>query len=316
MKYRRLGHSGLNVSTVSLGSWLTLGNTVEASETERIIGTAFDAGVNLFDTADVYARGEGERALGKGIAGLRRQDLVIASKCFFPMSDGVNDHGLSRKHVYESLHSSLRRLGTDYVDLYQCHRHDAHTPLEETIVAMDDLIRQGKVLYWGVSMWPAWLIVRAVEICRRDGLHVPISNQPRYNLLDRSIEDEVLPACDEVGVGQIVFSPLAQGVLTGKYRPGEAPPPGSRAADERVNQFIGAFLGEDYLHQVAGLVDLARKHDLSAARLALAWCLLREGVASVIIGASTVEQLEENIAAAEVAVSAGLLQEIEDLFPV
>jgi voltage-dependent potassium channel beta subunit len=316
MNYRNLGHSGLKVSTVSLGSWLTFGNSVDQRSADRIVGTAFEQGVNLFDTADVYAHGEGERVLGQAIASLRRQDLVLATKCFFPMTDGVNDRGLSRKHVFESLDQSLRRLGTDYVDLYQCHRPDPDTPLEETARAMDDLIRLGKVLYWGVSEWPAFAITRVVELCRRERLHVPISNQPRYSLLDRRVEEAVLPASASVGVGQIVFSPLAQGALTGKYGTDGAPPKGSRGGDPRLSHFVKPFLSPDKLRQVDGLVRLARRREMTAAQLALAWCLRRAEVASVIIGATTVGQLEENLAAGDLVLGAELIQEVEDLFPV
>jgi aryl-alcohol dehydrogenase-like predicted oxidoreductase len=314
MDYRHLGSSGLRVSAVSLGSWLTYGNTVDQATTDRIVGKALERGVNLLDTADVYGRGEGERALAKAIAGRRREHLVLASKCFFPMSDDVNDCGLSRKHVVESLHQSLVRLGTDYLDLYQCHRPDPGTPVEETAAAMDDLIRQGKVLYWGVSMWPAELIARTVELCRSGGLHAPISNQPVYNLFEREIETEVIPTSESLGVGQIVFSPLAQGVLTGKYRPGGEPERGTRAADRRINQFIGRYLTIECLEQVAALTGLAREAGLSPAVLALAWCLRQPSVASVIVGATSVAQLEQNLAAAEVKLAPDILARLDQLF--
>jgi aryl-alcohol dehydrogenase-like predicted oxidoreductase len=315
MQYRKLGHSGLSVSVVSFGSWLTVGNVVEARDSERLVQTAIDHGINLLDTADVYNRGEAERALGRALGGLVRQELVLATKCFFPMSEDVNDRGLSRKHVFESLHRSLRRLRTDYVDLYQCHRPDPETPLDETCRAMDDLIEQGKVLYWGVSMWPGWLITRAVELCRAEGWHRPISNQPCYNLLDRGIEAEVLPASAAAGVGQIVYSPLAQGVLSGKYRAGEAPAVGTRAADDRVNRFIGRFMDEDSLARVAELREIADGLGLGPAQVALAFCLRRAEVASVICGASRVEQLVENVAAAEVVLDAPTLARLDALFP-
>ncbi len=315
MEYRKLGNSGLSVSAIGLGSWLTIGNRVDDTATERIVQTAFDAGVNLFDTADVYARGEGEKALGRGIAGLVRHELVIATKCYFPMSDEVNDRGLSRKHVVESLNRSLRRLHTDYVDLYQCHRSDAHTPLEETCVAMDDLIRQGKSLYWGVSMWPAWMIARTVELCRANGWHAPISNQPVYNLLDRHIEAEVVPAGQAIGVSQIVYSPLAQGVLTGKYRPGEPPPAGSRAADADQGRFVERYLDQDQLERVQVLVERAGRLGTTPARLALRWAMTQPGIASVLVGARTVEQLQENLGAVEVTIPADLADEIDELFP-
>ncbi|MHC4516841.1 MAG: aldo/keto reductase family protein [Planctomycetota bacterium] len=315
MEYRHLGSSGLRVSTVSLGSWLTYGNTVDQASTDLIVGTAVDRGVNLLDTADAYNRGGGERALGKAIAGRRREHLVIASKCFFPMSEDVNDRGLSRKHVTESLHKSLSRLGTDYLDLYQCHRPDPETPVEETAMAMDDLIRQGKVLYWGVSMWPANLIARTVEFCRRQGLHAPVSNQPNYNLFEREIESNVIPTCNDLGVGQIVFSPLAQGVLTGKYRPATEPASDTRAQDQRINQFIGRYLTAECLEQAAALTRLADGRGLTPAALAVAWCLRQQNVSSAIVGATSVAQLEQNLDATDVTLAPDLLQRLDELFP-
>jgi voltage-dependent potassium channel beta subunit len=315
MEYRQLGVSGLRVSSISLGSWLTYGNTVDQGSTDRIVGAAVDRGINLLDTADVYNCGDAERALRKAIAGRRREHLVIASKCFFPMSEDVNDRGLSRKHVVESLHQSLSRLGTDYLDLYQCHRPDPDTPMEETAMAMDDLIRQGKILYWGVSMWPADLIARAVEFCRGQGLHAPISNQPSYNLFDREIEVLVIPTCAAVGIGQIVFSPLAQGVLSGKYAPGTDRPKGSRAADHRINQFIGRYLTDECLERVLALTGIAGESGLSPAVVALAWCLRQTNVSSVIVGATSVAQLEQNIAAVEVTLAPDALERLEELFP-
>ena len=277
MAYANLGRSGLKVSRVSLGSWLTMGNVVDQAASTELVRRAFDLGVNLFDTADVYAMGEGERALGGAIRGMRRDHLVIASKCFFPMTDHVNDCGLSRKHITESIHASLQRLGTDYLDLFQCHRPDPETPLEETCMAMDDLVRQGKTLYWGVSYWPARLIVQAVTFCRAHGFHPPISNQPPYNLLNRDLEAEVMEASADVGVTQIVFSPLAQGVLSGKYQKGEPPAAGTRAADERANRFIARYMRGDQLPRAQAVVELAAKVGATASQVALAWCLRRPG---------------------------------------
>lgn len=315
MQYRRLGQSGLKVSAVSLGSWLTLGNTVDQAGATRVVTAAREHGINLFDTADVYARGEGEIALGKVLANLRREHLVLASKCFFPMSDDINDRGLSRKHIVESVHGSLRRLGVEYLDLYQCHRLDPDTTIEETALAMVDLIRQGKILYWGVSMWPAHAIAHAVTFCRAHALPPPISNQPLYNLFDRDLEAEVMPVAAECGLGQIVFSPLAQGALTGKYAAGRPPEPGTRAGNDKVNQFIGRYLTPERLAQAQRLVELARQHEMPAARMALAWCLRRPEVASVIIGATTPAQLIENVAAADVQLSAAALAELGQAFP-
>ena len=232
MNYRQLGKWGVKVSEVALGGWLTHGRTLDDDATSAIVHRAVELGVNFFDTADVYNKGEAEKALARAVKGLRREHLFIATKCFFPMSDEPNDRGLSRKHIVESLHGSLRRLETDYVDLMQCHRSDASVPIEETVRAMDDMIRQGKALYWGVSEWPASRVAEACHVARELGCALPVSNQPVYNMLNRYIEPEVLPTCERYGLGQVVFSPLAQGVLTGKYKPGEPMPRGSRGADE------------------------------------------------------------------------------------
>ena len=316
MRYRTLGRSGLSVSCVSLGSWLTFGNAVDAAATERIVRRAHELGVVLFDTADVYNRGEGERALGKAIHGLRREHLVLASKCFFPMSEDVNDRGLSRKHILESLHASLRRLATDYLDLYQCHRPDPAVPLAETARAMHDLIQAGKVLYWGVSMWPPELLRSVTQLCAERGWHAPISNQPPYNLLERSIEQGVIAAGRECGIGQIVYSPLAQGVLTGKYRNPEVRDPKTRAGNPKINQFLGKWLTDDALQRVEGLRQLAQRLGLSAAQVALAFCLRHDEVASVIVGATSEQQLEDNVRAAAVTLPPDAVAELDRLFPV
>ncbi|HEX6810980.1 MAG TPA: aldo/keto reductase family protein [Planctomycetota bacterium] len=315
MLYRNLGSSGLKVSVVGLGSWLTLGNSVDAKASARLVAVASERGVNLFDTADVYNRGEAERVLGAAIKPLPRHRLVLATKCFFPMSDDPNDGGLSRKHVHESLAASLRRLQTDYVDLFQCHRFDPNTPLLETARAMDDLVRRGLTLYWGTSQWPAEKITEVVELCRAERLHAPISNQPLYNLFERGIETEVLPASVRHGLGTLVFSPLAQGVLTGKYRPGENAPADSRAADGRSNQFISRYLAPERLAQAQQLVHLAARVGLSATQLALAFCLREAGVSSVLVGARNIAQLEGSLAAVSVSVGGELLRELERAFP-
>ncbi len=315
MRYRRLGESGLRVSAVSFGTWLTAGNTIDREGADALVRTALDCGINLLDTADVYARGAAEEVLGDVIAGIPRHTLVLATKAFFPMSGEPNDRGLSRKHLFESLHKSLKRLRTDYVDLFQCHRPDPEVPLHETCRAMDDLVRQGKTLYWGISMWPGPRITQAVELCRREGWQPPISNQPCYNLLDRSIEAEVLPMSEAAGVGQIVFSPLAQGVLSGKYRPGAKPPQDSRLADDRVNKFIGRFLAGDALDRVARMGEIAARLGVSHSQLALAFCLRFESIASVIVGATKVEQLRDNAAAAAIELDVETVAELEALFP-
>ena len=303
------------MSAVGLGSWLTIGNTIDGKATAKLVHAAFERGVNLFDTADVYNLGEGERALGEAVHGLPRHRVVLATKCFFPMSDDPNDRGLSRKHVHESLAASLRRLRTDYVDLYQCHRFDPDTPLLETARAMDDLIRRGLLLYWGTSQWPAERITEVADLCAREGLHAPISNQPLYNLFDRGIEAAVLPASMRCGVGQLVYSPLAQGVLTGKYRPGQAPPSDSRAADPRSNQFVGRYLSPVHLERAAKLVDLAARLGTTATALALAFCLRDPRISSVLVGARNEQQFRDSLAAVDLALDEATVQDLDRIFP-
>ncbi|RYG15902.1 aldo/keto reductase, partial [bacterium] len=256
MNYRKLGRYGIKVSEVSLGGWLTQGRSIDDATTESIVHRAFDLGINLFDTADVYNAGEAELALAKAIRNFRRADLVLATKCFFPMSDRPNDRGLSRKHIVESVHASLKRLGTDYIDLMQFHRFDADTPLDETVRAIDDLIRQGKVLYWGVSEWSAKQIIDVVGVAKELNAHPPASNQPRYNLLIDWIDQNVIPVSEAHGLGQIVFSPLAQGILTGKYLPGQPRPEGSRGADSTSNNFMNDMLNDETLTKVQRLKAL------------------------------------------------------------
>ncbi|MCO5297668.1 MAG: aldo/keto reductase family protein [Fimbriimonadaceae bacterium] len=294
MNYRRLGRSGVKVSEVALGSWLTIGRTVAETTGRTLVHKAFDLGINFFDTADVYNKGEAEKALGRVIGDFRRDDLFLATKCFFPMSERPNDQGLSKKHIVESVHNSLARLGTDYIDLFQFHRMDPETPVDETVRAIDELIKQGKVLYWGVSQWPAERIREAASVARELNANPPSSNQPVYNALNRGVENEVMPACEELGMGLVVFSPLAQGVLTGKYAPGAPVPAGSRGADEKSNMFMADNLTDDVLGRVQKLKLLAEKHGATTAQFALAWCLRKAIVSSVIIGATRPEQIEEN----------------------
>jgi voltage-dependent potassium channel beta subunit len=314
MRYRPLGRSGLQVSEIALGSWLTLGSSVDRESTREIVHRAYDLGINLFDTADVYAGGQAEEVMGQALRAIPRRYLVIATKAFFPMSEHPNDRGLSRKHVVESVEASLRRLGTDYLDLHQCHRADPTTPIEETVCAYEDLIRQGKLLYWGVSEWNAAQIDEACRVADRRLAYRPISNQPQYSLLRRKIEAELLPACEREGVSQIVYSPLAQGVLSGKYS-GGAKPSGSRAADAQRNQFMGAYLSPETLARVDRLLPIAKELDISPAQLALAWCLRRPSIASVIVGATRVSQLEENAKASAVEIPAELLARIDAIAP-
>lgn len=314
MRTRALGRSGLQVSEISLGSWLTLGKRVDPAATTRLVQRAFDLGLNLFDTADVYQDGEAEAALGRAIAELPRRHLVLATKCYFEMSERPNDRGLSRKHVFESVEGSLRRLGTDYLDLHQCHRADPEVPMEETVRAYEDLIRQGKLLYWGVSLWSADQITEACEIADRTGGYRPISNQPNYSILRRAIERTVLPTSEAHGLGQIVFSPLAQGALTGKYSGGQIPAE-SRANDPKRNRWMGDHLDQDVLERIDRLRPLAEGLGVSMAQLALAWCLRRESVASVIVGATRIEQLEENVKATGLTLPDEVQTEIDALFP-
>jgi voltage-dependent potassium channel beta subunit len=301
MRYRRLGASGCKVSVISFGSWLTVGSSVDDKTTKALVRTAFERGVNLFDTADIYNRGDAETALGPALAQFRRQDLVLATKCFWPMSDNVNDRGLSRKHVVESVHASMKRLKTDYLDLMQCHRFDPETEVEEVVRAMEDLIRQGKVLYWGVSVWSGAQIAAACRAAETWRAYKPVTNQPPYNLLERGIESEVVPECAKLGVGQIVFSPLAQGLLTGKYADGV--PRDSRAADDKRNSFIKPRMTAETLAKAARAAEIARAAGLAPAAAALAWVLRQPGICSAIVGATRVQQLEENLAAADLDLS-------------
>ncbi len=314
MDYRRVGDSGLEVSEVGFGSWLTLGSSIDALASSELVRRAFDLGVNFFDTADVYANGSAEEALGRAVRDLPRQELVIASKCFFAMSKSPNDRGLSRKHVVESIEGSLRRLGLDYLDLHQCHRFDPEVPLEETVRAYEDVIRQGKILYWGVSQWSGAQVREACRIADTTGGYRPISNQPGYSILRREIEAEVLPTCDELGIGQLAFSPLAQGALTGKYGAGP-PPPGTRAADEQRNRFMGDLLKTEKLETVQALLPLAEGLGISPAQLALRWCLRIPRLASVIVGATRLAQLEENCNASGAPLPADVVARIDEIAP-
>ena len=314
MESRHVGKSGLRVSEIALGSWLTIGSRIDALEAQRMIEVAFDLGIDFFDTADVYAQGAAEEALGRALRTFPRQHLVVATKCFFAVSERPNDRGLSRKHVFESVDASLRRLGTDYIDLHQCHRADPSTPMEETVRAYEDLIRQGKILYWGVSEWRAEQISRACHIADATGGYRPISNQPNYSIMRRGIEGEVLPVSQREGLGQLVFSPLGQGALTGKYA-GGARPQGSRATDSKRNLWMNAYLEEDALARVERLRPLADAEGLSLAQLALAWCLRLDGLSSVIVGASSAKQLEENVKASGRRLAPETLAAIDELFP-
>lgn len=313
MKYRRLGRYGLKVSEVGLGSWLTFGRKVDSQHTERIVRTALDLGINFFDTADIYAKGAAESALGVALKGVRPEEIVVATKCFRPMGQTPNEGGLSRKHIIESVDNSLRRLGMDRIDLYQFHRFDPDTPVDESVRAVDDLIRQGKIHYWGVSEWSATQIERACAVARSLNCHPPVSNQPQYNLLSRSIEGEVMQACELEGMGIVCYSPMAEGVLTGKYKPGAEPPAGTRAADTDTAQFMTDYMTDDVLGRVQEVGKLASDAGVTLAQFALAWCLRRPAVSSVIVGATSAEQLKENAAASTVEISASLFAKAEEI---
>lgn len=313
MEFRRLGRSGMKVSEISYGNWITHGSQVEADQAIACVREALDVGITTFDTADVYAETRAEAVLGEALAGTRRESVEIFTKVYWPTGPGPNDRGLSRKHILESCHASLRRLRTDYVDLYQAHRFDYETPLEETLKAFDDLVRQGKVLYVGVSEWKASEIDAALSLAAEMGLDRIVSSQPQYSMLWRVIEEEVVPLCTREGVGQIVWSPIAQGVLTGKYLPGTPPPAGSRATDPTGSGFIGRLLKDDVLEAVQRLVPLAQDAGLSMAQLAIAWVLQNPNVSSAIVGATRPEQVRDNAAAAGVTLEADLLAAIDDV---
>ncbi len=314
MEYRKLGKWGVRVSEVALGSWLTYGGTVDERNSVKQVHHAFDQGVNFFDCANVYARGEAEVVFGKAIKTMKRDSIVLATKVFFPMGDGPNDRGLSRKHIFEQCHASLKRFNTEYVDLYQCHRHDPEVPMYELVRTMDDLTRQGKILYWGVSEWSAEQIDEAVRVANEINAMPPISNQPCYNMLDRKIESEVIPMSKRHGLGQVVFSPLAQGVLTGKYKPDEKVPSDSRAADSKVNMFmIGRnLMSKETLESVERLNKIASELGITMSQLALAWCLRLPELSSVIIGATKPAQIDENVKASGIRLTQDVLKRIED----
>ena len=309
MKYRQLGNSDLKVSEISLGSWLTYGGGVERQKAEACIHKAFDVGINFIDTANVYGRGAAESLLGEVLQGIDRSSYILATKVYFPMSQ--TDRGLSAAQIYKQIDASLQRLRTDYVDLYQCHRYDENTPLEETMAALTDVVRQGKARYIGFSEWKPDQIQAALSLPNVERF---VSSQPQYSMLWRKPEAEVFPLCAANGITQIVWSPLAQGVLTGKYKPGVAPPSDSRAANEQMNGFMGDNLYSDrILTAVQNLKPIAQRLNLSMAQLALAWVLRDSRVSSTIIGASRPEQVEDNAAASGVSLSNDVLREIDDV---
>jgi voltage-dependent potassium channel beta subunit len=311
MKYRRLGNSGLKISELGLGSWLTYGKSVNNQTAYDCIHKAYELGINFFDTANAYENGRAEEVLGEALKEYPRSSYVVATKLFFPMGPGPNDRGLSRKHIMEQCDASLKRLGLDYIDLYQCHRFDPEVPMEETLYALDDLVRQGKILYAGVSEWSAAQIEKAAGIGKAYQLRPIISNQPIYNMLERYIEREVLPVSTENGMGQIVFSPLAQGILTGKYKPNTEKPADSRAANDSVNFVINSYFRDDVLTSVQKLNSLAAELGVTLSQLSLAWILRHSGISSAIVGASKPQQVEENVKAVDINLDHEVLKEIE-----
>ena len=313
MEYRHLGKSGLVISEIAYGNWITHGSQVAEEAAADCVKAALDCGITTFDTADVYAGGRAEEVMGRALAGERRDGLEIFTKLYWPMGDGKNDRGLSRKHIIRSCEDSLRRLGTDYIDLYQAHRYDHEAPLEETLRAFDDLVRSGKVLYLGVSEWRAPEIEAALRIAGELGLDRIVSNQPQYNMLWRVIEAEVVPLCQREGLGQVVFSPIAQGVLTGKYLPGAPPPEASRATDASGSRFVARYLRDELLAAVQQLKPLAAEAGLTLAQLAVAWVLQNPAVSAAIVGASRPEQVRDNCGASGARLDPALLQRIDEV---
>jgi len=313
MEFRHLGRSGLLVSEIAYGNWITHGSQVEEEAADACVKAALDVGITTFDTADVYAGTRAEQVLGRALQGQRREGLEIFTKVFWPTGPGPNDRSLSRKHILESINGSLRRLQVDYVDLYQAHRYDYSTPLEETMQAFADVVRQGKALYIGVSEWTASEIRAGWEMAQ--DLKIPfVSNQPQYSMLWRVIESEVVPVSEELGIGQLVFSPIAQGVLTGKYQPGQAPPAGSRATDDKSGaNFISRLLTDDVLSAVQRLAPLADQAGLTMAQLAVAWVLQNPNVSAAIIGASRPEQVYDNAKASGVKLDGDLLKAVDEI---
>ena len=313
MEFRYLGNSGFKVSEIIYGNWLTHASQVADDQAIKTVHAALDAGITTFDTADVYANQAAEVVLGKALEGQRREGIEILTKVYWPVAEkGPNDTGLSRKHIFESIHGSLKRLKTDYVELYQAHRYDYETPLEETMQAFADLVRQGKVMYVGVSEWTAEQIREGRKLADQLGFQL-ISNQPQYSMLWRVIEEKVVPTSKELGLGQIVWSPMAQGVLSGKYLPGQPAPEGSRAADPNVGEFIQKFMTDDVLTRVQQLAPLAKEVGLDMAQFAVAWVLQNDNVSAAIVGASRPEQISSNVKAAGVKLPAEIMKQVDQI---
>jgi len=313
MRYRRLGDSDLRVSEISLGSWLTYGGGVDDEAARACVDAALAAGINFIDTANVYALGAAEELLGDALKSRPRDSYVLATKLYFPMDDSGGNQGLSRAQVEKQIDDSLRRLRTDHVDLYQCHRYDRSTPLEETMSALNDVVRAGKARYIGFSEWSPQQIQAALDLSRERGYEKFVSSQPQYSMLHRDPEREVFPLCTANGISQIVWSPLAQGALSGKYRPGAPPPEGSRATSRRMGRLMGGWLEQDVLETVQRLLPVAERLGIAMAQLALAWVLRADEVASAIIGASRPEQVRENAAASGIELEGETLAEIDSI---
>ncbi|MEI6038771.1 MAG: aldo/keto reductase family protein [Actinomycetes bacterium] len=312
MEYRRLGSSGMYVSEISYGNWITHGSQVEQEAAIKCVRTALDLGITTLDTADVYAGTRAETVLGKALKGVRRESYELFTKAYWPTGTGKNDRGLSRKHIMESVHASLKRLNTDHIDLYQAHRFDYETPIEETLRAFEDLIRQGKVHYIGFSEWDANQIMTALRFQKDNNFNRFVSSQPQYSMLWRVIEKRVIPLCEQEGIGQIVWSPMAQGVLTGKYLPGKKLPAGSRAGDKKGGaNMIAGWMREEVLVAVQNLKPIAEALDLTMSQLALAWALANPNVSSVIMGATKPSQVKENVKASGVKLSAEVMRSID-----
>lgn len=314
MHYRRLGKLGIKISEISLGAWVTFGSQIDEKTASDLVHAAYDQGVNFFDIADVYAKGKAEEILGRAIADIPRENLVLSSKVFFPTSDAVNARGLSRKHITESLHASLKRMQVDYLDIYYCHRHDPDTTVQEVVQTMDMLVRRGEILYWGTSQWGVFHLMRAIAFAKQNGLIPPMVEQPKYNLFHRTyVENELSQLCSEYGIGLTTFSPLHSGVLTGKYNDGI--PEGSRAAMPDMG-WMHSRITPEVIDKVKQLTDLAGEIGATTAQLSIAWLLRRKDVSSVITGATRLEQLDENLAASEFcdALSDDILDKIDSIF--
>ena len=315
MQYRRLGRSGLKVSEISLGSWLTFGNTVDEETTIKTVYKAYELGVNFFDSANVYNKGQAEITLAKALKDFPRESYVLATKAYLPMGEGPNDRGLSRKHIFEQVHNSLKRMNLDYVDVFYCHRYDEETPVDETLRAIDDLVRQGKILYVGVSEWTAAQIQEAVTVSEKYMLDRIVVNQPQYNMFSRDIEDEIIPLSEKNGISQVVSTPLAQGVLTGKYKGGKMPT-GSRGANDQVNSWVKKVINDIVLTKLDRLESLASEIGITLPELALAWILRQHNVASTVVGATNPEQITANVKASEVQLSFEVLRKIEKILTI